>query len=221
MASSLSIGSLIRIEADIAVEQLSCSGAVHIWLISFGNDTDRKSMRTLSRSLLSQLLRKHYAFLNDSDFIFSNQPNGKPELRINGIQPLHYNISYTKGIMALAISDQPIGIDVEQVNTSFNYHEIVEGYFSSEEARLLKLQSHQHFFLLWTRKEAILKATGIGLVEQLQSVPSIDGNYFLSIEISGDNDKSWQMHSFDMNDLMLSLATPYSLEAVKLFNITF
>ncbi|HZY43766.1 MAG TPA: 4'-phosphopantetheinyl transferase superfamily protein, partial [Anaerolineae bacterium] len=64
-------------------------------------------------------------------------------------------------------ADRSVGIDVEHVRVDFDFQPIVDRYFSArEKSELLgKPQSihPQHFFNMWTRKEAILKMLGQGL----------------------------------------------------------
>jgi 4'-phosphopantetheinyl transferase len=83
---------------------------------------------------------------------------------------LGFNISHSGDIFALSICKQgEIGIDVEEINTRIlpDIDSIARCHFSSVERNIL-IESHpqtrlNHFFRMWTLKEATLKATGVGL----------------------------------------------------------
>ena len=92
-------------------------------------------------------------------------PGGKPVLK----QPagLHFNMADTNDLAILAFSRHPVGIDVELLKTEFNYQPVVQRYFSNTDARWISKGDARRFYLLWTRKEAILKLTGAGLTDHL------------------------------------------------------
>ena len=62
--------------------------------------------------------------------------------------------------------DHPIGVDIEKVQPKYN-QDIAERFFSADEAQALSQLSAEEsmlgFYRVWSRKEAILKATGKGL----------------------------------------------------------
>jgi 4'-phosphopantetheinyl transferase len=82
-----------------------------------------------------------------------------------------FNLSHSKGLSVLAFDpDNEIGVDVEKMDTEFEYMPIVQHSFTKNEERYLENsngKSRQHFYKLWTRKEAFLKAIGIGITENL------------------------------------------------------
>ncbi len=67
-----------------------------------------------------------------------------------------------------------VGVDVERVRTLDDADSLVERFFSAREHALYTaLEPHDKpvaFFNLWTRKEALLKATGEGIGELLNRV---------------------------------------------------
>lgn len=62
----------------------------------------------------------------------------------------------------------PVGIDVEQMNPNVDVMKMAEGVLTDIEiAQVMKLPNEQKiegFLTYWTRKEAVLKATGEGLM---------------------------------------------------------
>jgi 4'-phosphopantetheinyl transferase len=92
---------------------------------------------------------------------------GKPELVTEAQnRPLHFNLSHSRNIALLALSiDTELGIDIEDLRPI--EPEVAENHFSQNElAALSSLEGEgwlQGFYHCWTRKEAILKAEGVGL----------------------------------------------------------
>jgi 4'-phosphopantetheinyl transferase len=96
---------------------------------------------------------------------------GKPELAAEAA-PLHFSLSHSQNIAVLAVSSRlPVGVDVEEVRPI--EPEVAATHFSASElSRLSQLTGDawlSGFFRCWTRKEAILKAEGVGLHRALDS----------------------------------------------------
>ena len=124
--------------------------------------------------------------------------NKKPHLFGKNGNLLHYNVSHSGDWIVLAIAASEIGIDVEFVDETFKFQEILPDNFSKEEAAYINHEnSTERFFTLWTRKEAILKATGQGLGEHLQITPVLNGEHPLQHPLTG-GDKNWVLNSFNI-----------------------
>lgn len=94
-----------------------------------------------------------------------------------------FSISHCKEAIAVALDDQPIGIDVESIRR-FD-PELVTRTMSPSEQALIAASDHPEraFIRLWTQKEAVLKMEGTGITsfEQLQTL-SIPDNRIQTIE---------------------------------------
>lgn len=103
-----------------------------------------------------------------SDINIKAGRTGKPYL--SGMPGHEFNISHTRNAIAAALSDRPVGIDIEKIrdiDTGFAQH-----IFTDNELALLceKAQDRDtQFFSLWTRKEAFMKYNGLGLSMGLKS----------------------------------------------------
>jgi 4'-phosphopantetheinyl transferase len=102
---------------------------------------------------------------------FRTNSFGKPELVTEGPH-LHFNLSHSRSMALLALSTQSeLGIDVEDIRPI--EPEVAESHFSPTElAALSSLEGDawlSGFYHCWTRKEAILKAEGVGLNLPLHS----------------------------------------------------
>ncbi|MBQ9121082.1 MAG: 4'-phosphopantetheinyl transferase superfamily protein [Clostridia bacterium] len=80
---------------------------------------------------------------------------------------LHFNLSHSEGFCACAISDVPVGIDVEAIRPKEPdfMKRMAERMFTDEEARELAASgfSAEVFFEIWVKKEALVKRSGVGI----------------------------------------------------------
>ncbi len=115
---------------------------------------------------------------------------GRPELATSG-PPLHFNLAHSGDLVLFAITvDGPIGIDVEKADPTRDWAGIASRYFAPAERDFLSQvplgKRLEAFLRLWTAKEAVLKATGLGLSGGLENFsvlspaadPSAEWNYF-------------------------------------------
>ncbi|MGD0097319.1 MAG: 4'-phosphopantetheinyl transferase superfamily protein [Terracidiphilus sp.] len=105
---------------------------------------------------------------------FATNRHGKPY--IAECPALHFNVSHSGGLGAIAFSNAgEVGIDVEATDRDIEALEIATANFTKREAAMVAAaetaQEQARIFLrLWTRKEAILKAAGSGLLGGLEGV---------------------------------------------------
>jgi 4'-phosphopantetheinyl transferase len=86
------------------------------------------------------------------------EPHGRPHLVGTG---LHASISHAGEYAAVALSDvAPIGVDIERIGR-VAYAPLLGAVCTASERR--HVTSDADFYAYWTRKESVLKATGIGL----------------------------------------------------------
>jgi 4'-phosphopantetheinyl transferase len=131
----------------------------------FHREADRKRYLR-SHAALRAILGKLTAARLD----FAVTDRGKPYLPAE--PRLKFNLSHS-GEMALvgASLEVEIGVDVEIVRPLSDYRELAERFFPPSEAA--SVASEPDFFRRWTRIEAALKATGVGL-------------YGIGIELEGE-----------------------------------
>ena len=88
----------------------------------------------------------------------------------------YFSISHCKNGIAVAVNDEPIGIDIEHIRKADE--SLIERTMSEEESQRLMANSQElrdrDFTRLWTQKEAVVKwmGTGIQSFEQLQTILS-------------------------------------------------
>lgn len=108
--------------------------------------------------LLLRALRTEYGINQQPRFIYNDK--GKPFLE--GFPEIHFSLSHCPQAVACAVSDSPVGIDVE---TTDNYSvELARQVMSDNEMRLIHSSSCPDvtFTRLWTMKESLYKLQGGG-----------------------------------------------------------
>lgn len=115
-------------------------------------------------------LRKLYLYHSKEDVFpsIARSPEGKPYFvssSQNAPHPWHFNLSHSKGWVAVALDTQPVGIDV-QVFRPVSEKLVARVCSDKERQWLCSLPStkqQQGFAFLWCGKEAIFKASGRGI----------------------------------------------------------
>jgi len=121
--------------------------------------------RAMVRTVLSR-----YAAVAPSDWVFAANAYGRPEIanRHPDAAGLCFNISHSRGLIALAVSRHRIvGVDVENLATREVSIGIADRFFSplevAELAGIPPERQQDRFFEYWTFKESYIKARGMGL----------------------------------------------------------
>src|SRR2546421_12567871 len=120
-----------------------------------------------------RFLLGRYLDVEATELQFVTNDYGKPSL----VQPphearLHFNLSHSGEIALYAFAyGRQLGIDVEHMRGSLDYEEVATHYFSSYECAVLRALPaslrEEAFYRCWTRKEAYIKARGMGLSQPL------------------------------------------------------
>lgn len=127
------------------------------------------------RGLLREILGRYLGVQPDT-LHFAEGEYGKPYLcdRARNILPLHFNLSHAGSMFLLAVAaDREVGIDIEQIREDTPVLAMARLAFSPcEQQTLSALPVHQQrsaFYRCWTRKEACMKACGMGFNLQSNS----------------------------------------------------
>ncbi|WP_424952493.1 4'-phosphopantetheinyl transferase family protein [Deinococcus sp.] len=119
-----------------------------------------------SREALRHLLGRYLGLKPDRVPILLG-PRGKPRLDpLYG--ELHFNLSHAGdfGLFAF-VQGHPVGIDLERIQQSTDLDGVAARFFDPAEREALRRLSPAGsvgaFYRVWTRREAVLKALGLGL----------------------------------------------------------
>lgn len=122
---------------------------------------------------------------NEHDKPFMQNALGE---RIEGVC---FNISHCKNAIAVVLSDRPVGVDVE----SFRHAEeaLLRRTMNPEEQGEVRAAADpaEAFTRLWTRKEALLKLRGTGLVDDLHSVLLPNPGLPVTLRTTVDREKQY------------------------------
>ncbi|HCQ62968.1 MULTISPECIES: 4'-phosphopantetheinyl transferase superfamily protein [Acinetobacter] len=123
------------------------------------NNYKKQQIQHIKNNLLAQKLN-----VNPEDLLFAKHEYGKPYL-LN--HTLHFNHSHSQQYYALALSERvkDIGIDVEELDRKVRLDSLAQHAFHPDEyATWQNLeQDREYWFKVWTTKEAVLKASGLGI----------------------------------------------------------
>jgi 4'-phosphopantetheinyl transferase len=116
-----------------------------------------------------RIILGRYLNLAPHQITFCYNAYGKPALdeALNGLA-VRFNVAHSGGLALIAVtSDREVGVDLERMRPEIADLEIAQRFFSPQEVAVLQAISkdlqRQAFFNCWTRKEAYIKAKGLGL----------------------------------------------------------
>ncbi len=141
------------------------------------NTSARRNL-TVMRAELRRLLSLHTGH-PAHQICFTHGPFGKPEIvdRQNRAG-LKFNVSHSadRGIIALSWG-HAVGVDIESWRGVDDLSAVAESSLSPAELTVWRSagqdRQQETFFRLWTRKEALLKALGVGLTQPMSSFETI------------------------------------------------
>lgn len=107
------------------------------------------------------------------------------------------NVAHSGEWVVLAIASQPVGVDVEWINPRFHLDDLIPITLTpAEQFSLLRSENaHAFFYELWTRKEALIKASGIGMTDDFGAIPVQEGTHTVDGRLFGANG-SWMVQPF-------------------------
>jgi 4'-phosphopantetheinyl transferase len=146
--------------------------------------------KIIARARLRQIL-SDYLDRSPLEIQISTGLQGKPQ-----VVGLEFNLSHSGDLVAYAISDRPVGIDIERIR-SMDLSGIIQRFFTPSEfvawQKLPPADQELAFFQTWTVKEAYLKAIGTGLHTPLSEV-----EVSMDLEnpkiLQAPSSKNWQLY---------------------------
>lgn len=122
----------------------------------------------LARAILRALLVQ---ITGVGDWFLRPDAKGKPQaLTATGAPGPYISLSHTQGLVVCAVSpEDPFGIDIEYWRVR-DFMDLANYAFGPSERKEVARDGISAFYRIWTLREAISKATGMGLIS------TIDGN---------------------------------------------
>ncbi len=188
----------------------------------FGKDARRRFDRISSKDSYVRSLRGLICLKSLTDKFLSPNADmtilygemGKPYFKNN---ERAFNISHSGTLAAAALvtdGNYPVGIDIEEINTSRNIKQIAKRFFLDKEIKQFSAEGYslESFYTLWTAKEAYVKLCGKSLATSIRELD------VLSIQDRGEVSFVRFFLTHNDNNYILTVASPIQTD-VKITDI--
>ena len=185
-------------------------------------------LQVLWAKLFLKSILARYVAKAPKALVFSHNAYGKPALLETNLQ---FNLSHSEHFLALAVCHTVnVGVDVQVMRQRIEPLEIAERFFHQQEYQWLQTlapdKQNQGFYRLWSAKEAVLKAAGIGIgasglkdVVWVAAEASADSVLQMDFELSTALFHAFQWQEFfGLQDCAFSLATVQPVKHVQTFH---
>ncbi|WP_236252782.1 4'-phosphopantetheinyl transferase superfamily protein [Echinicola sp. 20G] len=170
----------------------------------------------IGKGFLKTLLSK-YLNCEPEEVEFIEGMNKKPAIKNH--RNFNFNISHSKDWVIFGFCSDELGVDIEFVDSKFDFLSLINNCFTKPEAHFIEnAYSPRHeFFKLWTRKESLLKATSVGVVDNLNFINCLDGVQYIPYEVGGGF-SDWKIKSLLMDEVYpISVSFPVRYRKLRFF----
>jgi 4'-phosphopantetheinyl transferase len=174
---------------------------------------------TVGRACLKILLGNALA-VNSRSIKIETGPNGKPETRLLNGSNIFFNVAHSKNTILIALDRQGlVGVDVEYFDRLTDIMEVARSNFTEDEiaslAAIVEPEARNRaFYRYWTRKEAVAKADGRGLLLSLSSFDvSHDSTSLHPVRVRESSDGEGKLYFVSDLDLGDQAAGALALES--------
>lgn len=136
--------------------------------------------------MLKDLLRP----LGINNLEMDKNEHGKPYLI--RCTEVHFNLSHCKNGIAVVVDFSPVGIDIESFRRSSL--SLLQKTMNPAEAEWIRASSDpvEAFTRYWTKKEAVVKMRGTGLIDDLHHILDGEG-YHLETHVNREKGYAWSV----------------------------
>jgi len=149
---------------------------------SFVQEEDK--IRFLLGKIYLRKLLSNYLQIAPEEVLFSFTEFNKPFLA--AYPNLNFNLSHSGDYIIIGLSNRwSVGVDVEVMNTKNDLFSMIYSTMSVVEIPSILNSDNPRpmFYKHWTRKEALLKGLGVGLIDDLKGYSVCDGLNFVPSEL--------------------------------------
>jgi 4'-phosphopantetheinyl transferase len=135
------------------------------WSLPADNFSGARRRSLLARAMLRRMLVRVTGI--PLGWMFDAEPSGRPIARNASCRRIpSISLSHSDGWVAVAVSNAgPIGIDIETHRPRRSFNKVAAAAFGPDERWLVAAEGAPAFYRIWTLKEAMAKASGVGLAE--------------------------------------------------------
>jgi len=165
---------------------------IDVWEIDL---TTNDSTQTILRQILARYVRT-----SAEELVIERGEFGKPYLLY--FPEWQFNLSHSGEKLLIAVSYEiPVGVDIEQIKPRRSLAGLVKKCFAvSEQNYWFGLPEHERlnvFYEFWTRKEAVVKGIGRGIVLGLNrcEIDTAQPEHFLSLPVN----ETWRTYQLEQD----------------------
>jgi 4'-phosphopantetheinyl transferase len=170
-------------------------------------------------------LLAHYVPQSAANIQIQKTYLGKPYLA--DYPELVFNLSHSDDYIAVAVAKNcQLGVDIEHCKQRLSLNELVQKCFSAKEAaywqQLPEYLQTREFYQFWTRKEAFVKATGLGISLGLRecAVNPDNPQQFSSVPARCGFASDWHSRDIDLgHSVCAALVADKAIASVKINRI--
>lgn len=134
---------------------------------------------------------------------------------ISNYKDIYFNLSHSGKMVACAISDKEVGVDIEYNDPTIDLDIAKHYFYNSEYESIMKSQNPtEEFFNYWVLKESYMKYTGLGFNLDLDSFEII-----IDDEITLKNKKQPKFNLFEIEDYKLATCSEYNVTEIFEYTI--
>ena len=144
---------------------------VHVWVVPL-DDPVKSRRHELAHVAQDQILAA-YLDIDPRTLEYATLPGGKPILADGALE---FNLSHSGHLALVAVSrDLQVGVDLEHPRSFRNQAGMAQRICTARELEhLAQATDEDQLLRLWVRKEAVVKATGEGLVAEVKQIDVLD-----------------------------------------------
>ena len=200
------------------------------------DEAEQAQARKFKNALLTKRYVEVHGRLRNTLAQMLNQPpekinikkagHGKPYLADN--PELAFNLSHSADRLMIAVGwNSQLGVDIEVCKQRINLPGLVDKCFAEEEAsywnKLPETQKNQAFYRFWTRKEALVKATGHGIALGLNHcvINPENPTEFLRVPDLCGQASAWHVQNIDLGEgIYGALVADKKFTAIRLMDFS-
>ncbi|PES61469.1 hypothetical protein CN507_29185 [Bacillus cereus] len=177
-------------------------------------------VRALIRIVLSLYLN-----LKPKEIVFVYNQYGKPFVLGKNKCSLSFNISHSKDMLAIAIANRSIGIDIEHIKHFNNIEEYIDIFLDMDLKNDLRLKTYEEkqeiFLRFWTIMESYVKAIGRGIIypfsNKMKNIASLHTRVLVSSKMDFSTDVLFSFKKIEVTDYICTCSVLKSFDEFIIF----